>query len=835
MGSAQRARRAPQLARSVLRKSARMMRDVLYGLRYLGRHSLLAASCVLIVGLGIGANAAILSIADTLYFRAPSRVLDARHVARLYFTVHPEGSGTPTTSSAASFPGFADLLRSADAFPEMAAYFTATLTLGEQEGPQAVTASLVSPTYFHLLRIPAFLGRPLGVGDNDSHLAVLRYGYWAQRFGSDSSILGRTIRIGRGTFLVVGVMAPDFDGVDLRPIDVWLPLASGTRDLFGTERLTSRNTYWLRLIARLAPGTAWQAAQSEVTQAFRESQSISPHGDPAAVVELVPLSQAHGPEGHIQARRMSWLVLISVILLVLACGNAGGLLLTSQLSREREWGIRMALGARKVDVLRIQLVQACLIGTAGGLCAILMAHWVGPVLRLTMIPELPRDAQILGPHVLLAVVLLVLLSIAFVFAITATHFGSANVLSSLREWTGLVGSTKAQVRRILVTVQVAFTVTLAINTAIILRSLQRVLSIPLGFNPSGLLSVSADLASAGYRMAAANDAYATMLDRVLRLPVVQSASLTIGTPFSAFITAAVSSSGGSRGRTATEPVSIQAVSPNYLTMMATRIIRGRPFSEGDAVSAAPVAVVNRTLARRLWPELDPIGQCLQFRSAGTCATVIGVAENVRSQGLLEDAPPQVYVPLPQASQAIPFPIPVTSVIVKVKSNSATDIDQVRAAAQAALPNLPYVSAIPLSSLIDAQLKPWQMAATAASSYFILAMLLASAGIVGLVGQSVTQRAPEIGIRLALGATPPEAVRVVIGRTLSILAVGVGSGIVGAVAASRLTSVMVYGASGFDARVWVVVPLLVYAQAALSAFFPARRAARIDPAMSLRME
>src|SRR2546427_7083385 len=378
-----------------------MLADLRSVLRTFARGPALVAAAVVCLALGIGANATIFGVVDTLLFRPPPHVQHPEHVVRLYFRRRLPPLGT-TTSSITGYPLYTLIRESARDFDAVAAYTYAQIaSLGRGVDARRVRVVLASASYFPLLGVRPALGR-FYAADEDRPggpaVVVLGYGFWRAAFQGDSGILGRQLQLGRGSYTVVGVAPERFTGVNLENVDAWVPLGGAAAELMGPGSL-NRGSYFLEIIGRLGPGGR-EAAEREATRAFRAEDMYS-HGDSNAVALLGPLQHARGPEMSQNARVSLWLTAVSVIVLLVACANVANLLLARALQRQREIAVRLALGAARLRLARQLVTESVLLALAGGVAALLVSLWAGPVIRAFLLPDIPAVASAVDGRVLL--------------------------------------------------------------------------------------------------------------------------------------------------------------------------------------------------------------------------------------------------------------------------------------------------------------------------------------------------------------------------------------------------------------------------------------------------
>jgi len=794
------------------------MNDLRYALRTFARTPALIAAAVVCLALGIGANATIFGVVDTLLFRPPPHVQDPERVVRLYFRRHYPAFGT-NTSSITGYPLYTLIRQSARSFDALAAFtYSQNASLGRGVDARRVHLVLASASYFPLLGVRPALGRFYSADEDrlgGPSVVVLGYRFWRAAFHGDSGILGRQLQLGRSSYTVVGVAPERFTGVNLENVDAWVPLTASTPELMGPGSL-NRGSYFLQIIGRLGPGGR-EPAEREATLAFR-AEEVYAGVDSNAVALLGPVQHARGPEMSQNARVSLWLSAVSVIVLLVACANVANLLLARALQRQREIAVRLALGAARLRLARQLVTESVLLALAGGVAALLVSLWAGPVIRAFLLPDIPAVASAGG---------VALLTGFLAGCVPALQVGRADLTPALKAGAREVRYRRSRLRSALLVGQVALTVTLIVGAGLFVRSLRNVQGQDFGFDPTHTLLATMDLRAAGYRPVEINQLNLQMLARLQVLPGVEAAAATIGHPFGWATGCSVSVPGrDSIPQLKAGGPYCQRVTPEYFAAMGTPV-RGRAFTPADR--GAPVAIVNETMARLLWPGETAIGKCFMGRDK-RCAEIVGVVPDARRFNAVEDASMHFYVPFtPDSSEFI------TALVVRARGRPQDLVAPVRAAMQQTAANLPYAAVTPLADLVAPSIRPWRLGTTMFGLFAGLALVLAAVGLYSVLSYTVGQRSHEIGIRMAMGARRGNVLGLMVGQGVKIAALGAGIGAVAALAGGRVLNSLLYGVSPRDPLVLLgaaVIPLVV---AAIASYVPARRAAKVDPVLALRYE
>src|SRR6266702_840139 len=803
------------------------MNDLRYALRTFARSPGLVAAAVVCLALGIGANATIFGVVDTLLFRAPPLVQDPARVTRLYFRrTYPFGTWASSTTG---YPMYTSLRDAAHAFDGLAAVtYSQRASLGRGAEARRVDLVLVSASFFPLLGVRPALGR-FFTADEDRPggpaIVVLSFALWRSAFGGDSAVIGRQLQLGRGSYTVIGVAPDRFTGVNLENVDVWAPIAAATPELMGLEYM-NRGAAYLQINGRLGSGGAATAAR-EATHVFRADDVYSGRDSNAAVV-LGPVQHARGPEMSQNAKVSIWLAAVAVIVLLVACANVANLLLARSLQRQREVAIRLALGAGRWRLTRQVLTESLVLAIAGGIAALFVTLWTGPLIRAFLLPDTPAFTEPLDSRVIAFTAAVALLTGLVTGAVPAWQLARRDLTPALKTGAGEGRYQRSRLRSALLVAQVALTVVLIIGAGLFTRSLRNVEGQDFGFDPVHTLLATIDLRAAGYTPAQINAVHLQILARLEALPGIEAAAATLAHPLGYATGCWVSVPGqDSIPQLSTGGPYCQQVTPGYFAATGTPV-RGRAFTSADRGGA--VAIVNETMARLLWPRENAIGKCFVPGDAKTCAEVIGVVPDARRFQAVEDASMTFYVPFSGDSNRN-----ITALVVRVRGRPEDWITTVRSAIQETAPNLPFASVTSLADLLAPSIRPWRLGTAMFGGFALLALVLSAVGLYGVLAYIVTQRTHEMGVRVAMGAQRWDVQRLMVSHGVRVAAIGAALGALVGIVAGRVLSSLLYGVSPRDPLVLfaaVVVPIVV---AAVASYLPARRASRVDPVVALRAE
>jgi predicted permease len=664
---------------------------------------------------------------------------------------------------------------------------------------------------------------------------VLGGGYWRRAFGSDPRIVGRTLEINGSRYRIVGV-TPESFATPTR-YDAWVPMSVRGWQVH-PQWPTTWDVTWVSVIARLGHGVTPQRAGVEATAVHRRTYAGPPVLPIArARLSLRPLRFNHEGREPAEVAVSRWLVGVAAIVLLVACANAGNLVLARTLRRRREVAVRLALGIGRGRLVRLLLAESVVLALAGGAAGLVLALGGGRFIRALLLPGV---AWSIDGRVFALTAVAVLVAAALVGLVPALHGSRPDLATALKAGAREGGIQRSRLRTTLTVVQAALSVVLLVGAGLFVRSLWNVRSLPLGIEPDRVLLVDVGEAWAIGRRASAIespaararilDLYARSVERVRSIPGVESASLASGTPFHSSVSVYYLSVPGwdSIPKLPGGGPYVSAVSSDYFRTVGTRLRRGRLFTPGDDIAGERVAVVNETMARTLWPGQDPIGRCLMTDTL-SCSRVVGVVEDARRFRLVhEDAAMQYYVPLGQD-------VAGTMLLVRPAGSPASMAEPVRRELQRLDPRIGYVRVQSLQENVDWQVRSWRLGATMFTVFGGLALLVAAIGLYSLIAYVVAQRTHEFGVRMALGARAADIARLVMGRGVGAAAAGVAIGVALALALGRLVEPLLFETSPRDPGVFLTVAVTLLTFAVLASLAPTWRAAQVDPVTALRSE
>jgi len=819
-----------------------LLQDLRYAARALLKSPGFTVVAVLTLGLGIGANTAVFTLVNAALFRAPPGDRPHELVWLAATRDFPEQPGRPRSYQRRfSLPEYRDYAAGATAFTGLSAYQDVALALGSGGEPERINGMLVSGNYFQVLGLVPAAGRffaPEEDRDPGAHpVVVLSHGLWGRRFGSDPAIVGTDITINGRRFTVAGVAPAGFVGIQLgEPAELFMPLAMVRVAMpRSAELLDQRYAGWLQIVGRLKPGVTAAAAGADVaTLAARLAQAY-PDALRATSAEVAPLSGGLDPSNRQQALPIMLLLMaVPMVVLLIACANVANLLLARATGRRREIGIRLALGATRWRLLRQLLTESVVLALCAGGAGMLLSFWLNDVLlAVSHAPAeialaLKPDIRVLAFTIAIAVITGVLFGLAP--ALGATR---PDVVPALKEEGIALGRRvrRSRLTGAFVVAQVALSLILLVTAGLFLRSLDKALDVNPGFDPVNRISLSFDLGIQGYNDRQRGTFYTRLLERVRALPGVEAASLGSPLPLSGRIVGTAVSLEGVDQDAGAVPANLGSISPEYFATLGVPLVRGRDFAATDGTGAPLVVIVNETLARRLWPDQDPVGRRLRlYGREEPLREVIGVAKDGKYDELTERPRSFVYFPERQHSDVSDI-----SLVVKTTGDPRPLAGALTTAVHELDATLPIFRLETLEQALLNRLDKERGASSLLGVFGTLALLLAALGLYGVMAYAVSQRTREIGIRVALGAGQAHVLRQFVGEGVRLAVVGVVIGLALSVALTRVIAQFLYGVTATDAATFAAGAVVLCVVAVAASWLPARRAARVDPMVALRAE
>jgi predicted permease len=811
------------------------LHDLRYGVRVLLRSPGFTAVAVLTLALGIAAHTTVFSWIDTVLVHPLPGVREAERL--VVFEIQTPGWNQGTLN--ASYNDYRFVRGNLKLVSGIAAHTMAPFLVGDGEGAHRVWGELVSGNYFSVLGVEPLLGRvflPQETGDAPGAfpVAVISERLWRSRFDADPAAVGRTVRVNRYPLTIVGVVPGEFRGtMPGLSYDMWVPLVMA-RELTGADQgiFETTRSYWT--IARLKPGVTLEQGREEVRALVRRAVEANPDANEGLGATLQPIWQAHTGAQSLLLRPLQVLMAVCGVLLLIVCANVANLLLARSVARQREFSVRLALGASRVRLARQLLAETLLLAVAGTLLATPLALWMSRALAWLLPPSgfpvgftVRLDANILAFTILVCVAATLASGAAPVLHCVRREPGE-----SLKEGgrTGTSGGRSRRLRSVLVVSEVALTFVALVGSGLFVRSLRAALAIPPGFDPRDVSIAEFQPSASGYS-AEEGKRFCVRLQQRLRsapgvVDVAYSNRVPLGFGLSPFLDVEPEGYAPTRGENL--QIYYSAVSPGFFELMRIPLLEGRDFTERDDVDGVPVMIVNQSFARRFLGGPSPVGRRVRVRDEWT--TVAGVVRDSKYHSLAEAPQPYFYLPFRQAYSRD------WSVAWYLRSSGRNGEAQatLRREAGAIDPNVRLSETIPLSEYIGGCLYGQKVAASLLSVLAALCLLLAALGLYSVMAYAVSQRTQEIGIRMALGAEGPAVVRLVVREGMILAGAGLLAGLAVAGVATRLVATMLV-VSALDPLVFAGASLFLASVALLASYVPGRRAARVSPVVALRCE
>jgi predicted permease len=836
-----------------------LWQDLRFAARTLSARPAFLIVALLSLGLGIGANTAIFSLINAVMLR----ILPVSHPERLVLLTDPGSSGVAVETrergarSLFSYPEFEQLRSHNAVFSGMFAAQSALSDLdvftdrGGGERSTKAHVQLVSGEFFDVLGLQPILGRAFTPQEDRvegaNPVGVISYGFWQREFSGDASVIGRTMRVGQSTFQILGVTPAGFRGVLVgADADLWIPITMQHQVLSGRNYLKPVDTLWLQVMARLAPGMTRKTADAGINVAFQQILKSWAAAVPNEQERRGMLDQKielrEGAKGASEVRDqfsdpLILLMAMVGLVLLIACANIANLMLARASGRQREIGVRVALGAGRARLIRQLLTESLLISALGGLLGILFAVW-GTGLLVSLVSmgvtdlalDIPYDYRIFLFTAAISLLTGVLFGIAPAFRATQVDVGrtlAANARGSIG------GRGGVRTGRVLVIAQVALSLVLLVGATLFLRTLHNLMGQKLGYDREHLMMVRIDPVSAGYKGANVTTLYQQMREKLRNIPGVRNVTLANTDLF-----------GGDAG----DPISIDSptpqkhedmrsrwtlVGPDYFDTLGIPLLRGRKIDAADAARGARVCVVNEKFAKFFFPDSDPIGKHVTDEYPTTRETyeIVGVVADAREHQLKAVERPRFYANLFHPIGTVEE----VTFLLNVSREPGGVFSPVRHAISELDQNIAVRSIRTLNEQIDRRLTTERLIAQLSAFFGGVALLLAAIGLYGVMSYSISRRTSEIGIRMALGASQSGVIWMVLRETLWMVAIGVAIGLTGALASGRLIGSRLFGLSAADPITLALAISVILLAAVLAGFLPARRASRIDPMNALRSE
>ena len=827
------------------------MSDLRYAVRRLRMAPALSATIMVTLALGIGANAAVFSLANKLFLEPPPGIAYPESLRRIYTRSNWSIGGVTEIHDEIGYPQFSAVAAALGSRAQFTAYTkTDSIVVGDEQSRTIGRGAYVDTAFFRVLGVHLARGRSFAADEGSfadpAMVAVISYSYWHNHFGGDPKIIGLKALFDRRSYTIVGVTESAFRGPDLNSTDVWLPLASPFGDPARPWYQSWRNVRRVRVIARVAPGTTDAQLAAISTAAFRngELEHVQRGPDTASVIPG-PILESLGPSigQRTEVAIMLRLSGVALALLLVASANVANLLLARAVARQREIGVRLALGVTHARLLRQLLVESLTLSLLAGVCAVLVGVWSGALLARLILPDVTLPISLDGRTVAFTITIAVAVGVLAGLA-PALQAGRTDVTTALRGSARLPRSSTARLRELLVVAQTALSLMLAVGAGLFARSLSDLRSIDVGYDVDRLVwgtvffydpqrhSVDRDGESHAAELRAGLQDAVTRLQHV---PGVERVALSNSAPMAGFTMARLFTETGAVPRLNNRDAALMSTTPEYFRTTGIALRRGRFFNSGDDLGAPPVVIVNETAAKAYWPNRDAVGQCLHLQTQDApCWRVIGVMKDSHLMKVLEEPTAQLFVPVAQRRAG--YLSRASYIVVRARPRDVAHVAHVmRQTLHTIFPTAEPPAVRTAASLLEPQLRPWTLGAMLFAAFGVLASLVAGIGVYSAMSYAVTERTRELGIRVALGAASRGIVALVVGTAARTVAVGIGVGIVLVLLTGRLVAAMLYATSPRDPVVMLVASAAAMLTAIVASAGPAWRASRADPMSALRAE
>ncbi len=800
---------------------------------------------VLSLALGIGANTAIFTIINAVFLH-PLPVEEPARLAEVYTRdTQTIDANTNFQLTGTSLPNYEDYRDQNTVFSGLAVVtFPVPLNWGGQAEPQLLNASLVSGNFFDVLGVKPFRGRTF-IADGDKKIGgnpevVLSYSLWTQQFGADAKFVGQTISLNGTPFTVVGIAPPGFKGIVSlgRPDLLWVPITM--RDYVLTGQLkdleNNRRFRWTSIVGRLKTQVSIAEARASLKTIASSLEKEYPRENKGRTVELFPLNESALGINQRKQFSLAGGVLMGVVGLVLliACVNLANLLLAQAAKREKELSIRAAMGAGRFRLVRQLLTESAVLSLLGGLAGLLVAFWGRKILWSFRPPFLPDgsidlsfDTRVLGFTVLISLITGMVFGIIPAIKASRTDI---NEILKVGGRGGMLGWTHNRLRGLLVISEIALALVALVGSGLFLRSMQNAQQYNPGFESQNMFQMSFDLGALRYDESHGQQFFREVIQSAKTVPGVVGASISSNGIFAGGISATIFREGeqtdpNNRGTL----VVLDEVTPGHFDTMRIPLLSGRDFTDFDRENTAKVAVINQAMANLVWPGQDALGKRFAIVQEPNLLQVVGVVGTTVVGQIGEDPQPVAFFPMRQQYS------PAVTLVVRTTGSAEALLGTVRTQVQQLDKNLAFTNVQTVQQLLGQGLWPARMGAAVLGLFGVLALILASIGIYGVLAYSVAQRTSEIGLRMALGAQPRQVLQLVLTQGMFLALLGAIVGVLVALPVARLAGGLLYGVSATDPLTYVGITLLLMGVALLACYVPARRATRIDPLVALRQD
>ena len=818
--------------------------DIRYALRGLRKSPGFAIIAILTLALGIGANTAIFTVVNAVFFHSIP-VQDPKNVVQIFTVDQRKILGlTSNNNFPDSYPNAVDIQSRSRAFSGVAISTFAPVSMTIQGQPDQYFSNLVTGNFFDVLGVRAALGRTfrpeedreLGAGP----VVVLNYGFWQRKFAGDHNVIGQNVLINGQGFTIIGVAPNGFQGISvIGGPDMWIPMSMHDQILTGFTKVlfNERRFLGFNAVARLKEGVRTEQARAElqtIASDLEQAYPLANKGRSFTTQPILESSISPNQRGAFQRAGALMMTVVGIVLLV-ACFNIANLLLARASGRKREISIRAALGASRARIVTQLLTEAVMLALAGGVLGLGLAFVGRDVMWRFRPPALPAGSMDLSLdwHVLVFTMFIAVGTGVIFRLVPALQSSRPDLVSELKERAGgdLRKASRFNVRDVLISLQVAVCLIALVGAGLFLLSLRNAQTMDPGFDTRNLAMLTFDLGAMNYDTARAREFERRALEMAQNTPGVKAATMANTIPLflggfgRTLFREGEDTNSGQSGKVS----QVSVISPEYLQAMGIPMVRGQVFDSTVREDSPRVAIVNETAAKLIWPSQDPIGKRFKFFKDNDFTQVIGIAHDSKYNTLGEDPVPYIYTPLVQNPQ------PAVTLFFRSQGDPRSVLSTVRSQIQQMDRNLPVTNVWPIGEVISQSLWAASFGASLLTVFAMIAMALCAVGIYGVVGYSVGQRIREFGIRLALGAQPGDVLLMVLRSSALIMSAGLALGLVVAYALATLIKAFLYGVNTSSPAAFLVTALVLAAVGVIASYIPARRAAKVDPIVALHYE
>jgi putative ABC transport system permease protein len=824
-----------------------MLRDLRYAIRGLRARPGFALAVIATLALGIGANAAMFGIVDRLMFRPLPLLRDPASVNRVYLTY--SFRGVQVTNGSLEYLRYLDLAGSAT-ISQSAAFLNTDLAIGSGQDAREMHVAIVSASFFDFFDARPVIGRFFDAGADSTHAAapvvVLGNSFWKARFGSRRDVLGQQLQVGSLNATIIGVAPEGLVGSDeTQPASAFIPITA-----YAESELPEygKNYSWgfLDMIVRRRPAVTRETVAADLTRLYalswQKELALDPGRTPLLLAKpkalIAPLQELRAPDADKDLRApdadrrasvILWICGVAAIVLLIACANVANLLLSRAFSRRREIAVRLSLGASRGRLISQLLIESLTLAFLAAVAGVLVGEVGQTVLRKLFLPRSATIGVLDDPRTMLFACFAALLAGLLTGIAPALQSGRDDLVTTLKSGAREGTRRRSRTRSALLLAQGALSVFLLVGAGLFVRSLRNVASIPLGYEVDPLLYVSTEMRGVHLDKEQEIALKARLMEEARTIPGVERATQVLTIPLRQMRTYGFSVPGIDSADHLGQFLA-QMGTVDYFRTMGTRILRGRGFDSTDNRGSPASIVVSEGMARKLWPRETALGKCVKVGGdTMPCATVIGVAENVKAGDIVGDDALQYYLSIEQRRPA------GAALFVRTRGNAALQAEGVRKRLQRLMPGAAYVTVMPMRNIVDGARDSWRMGATMFLLFGCLALALAAIGLYTVIAYNVAQRTHELGLRIALGAHARDVLRMVLGEGLRYGLAGIGIGVAIALAAGHWVQPLLYQESARDPFVFLAVAAVLAIVAVAASAIPASRAIRVDPSIALRTE